>query len=393
MGTNALLQEDRRALRLFVALVGGYSVSAYGTYLNLVALSLFTWHLTGSAFTTGVIMALRLTCGFLGGLVAGRIAVAGRTAMIGSDIAQAAAMVALVIWPSLAVLCAVAVVMGVGNTFFAVALRSSVPRMVGQHQRTKANGYLVTGRSIGTVLGFVSAGVLIPAAGYDAAFLVNAASFVVCAATLAALPLGTTTPEPSRPSAPIGTLKLLRTLPACFLGMFAVRGADALGSASHNVALPIFTPAPAFMSQFWTAWAIGAFSAHHVVSRWVERRGSPPGERAFAIGTCVMSLAFFTAFTGLPAVGLVVVVFAAGLADGLTEISYVSRLQTLPEELRGRAFGVSASVEAGGFAIGMLIAAGLLEALPPPAVVGLLHGAALVTAGTLLLISTTLRRT
>jgi MFS family permease len=383
-----LLQADQRTTRLFVALVGACSASAYGTYLNLVALSLFTWHVTGSPSATGAIMALRLASGFLSGPAAGRITVPRRTVMIGSDLAQASAMVALVIWPHLTTLCVVAVVMGAGNTFFTVALRSSVPEMVGQHQRTKANGYLVTGRSIGTVLGFASAGVLIPAAGYEAAFLVNAASFLVCAATLALLPLNTGTPERPAPGTPLGRTALLRVLPATFVGMLVVRGADALGSASHNVALPIFAPEPAFLSVFWTAWAVGTFSAHQVAKRWHD---GVTGRRAFALGTCVMSLAFITAFTGLPMAGLAVATFVAGLADGLTEIGYVSKLQTLPEDRRSRAFGLSASVESGGFALGMLIAAGLLEVLPPLAVVGLFHGTALVTAGTFLMMSKTSR--
>lgn len=88
-------------MRLFVAFVGGYSVSAYGTYLNLVALSLYTYHVTGSAFDTGVVMALRLTAGFLSGLVATRFAGRWdrRATMIAADLAQAAAMVTLVLVP------------------------------------------------------------------------------------------------------------------------------------------------------------------------------------------------------------------------------------------------------------------------------------------------------
>lgn len=389
-----MLHTDQRRIRLFAVLVAGCSVSAFGTYLNLVALSLFTWHLTGDASTTGAVMALRLASGFLSGQIVGRIPPARRTIMIGSDVAQACAMVVLALRPGLAVLCAVAVVMGAGNTFFTVALRTAIPDMVGPHQRTRANGHLVTGRSAGTVLGFASAGVLVPAAGYDVAFLVNAASFLVCAGTLAMLPLDTGGPvRPPTRAAPDGRTSLVRLLPSAVVGMLVVRGADALGSASHNVALPIHAPTPAFVSTFWTAWAVGTFSAHHVASRWAKRGGGSTGERAFAAGTCVMALAFVTAFTGLPPLGLVLVTFVAGLADGLTEIGYVSRLQALPDHLRARAFGLSASVEAGGFAVGMLVAAVALEVFAPLTVVGLFHGTALVTAGAFLLMSQTLRRT
>lgn len=375
-------------VRHFVWFVGGYSLSAYGTYLNLIALSLFTWHVTGSAVGTGAVMALRLASGFLGGLTADRVnrRFSRRTVMIGADIAQASAMVALVVAPSVPVLCAVAVVTGAGNTLFTVALRSSVPELVGQSERKRANGYLVTGRSLGTVLGFASAGVIIPAFGYGAVFAVNAASFLVSAATVCLLPSVTRASEASA-AAPVRGVSVLRSLPFVLVGMILVRGADALGSASHNVALPIFASAvgsAGFMSQFMTAWAVGTLLAHPVVSRCLASRAL--GERAFAVGTCLMSVSFVVAFTGLPAVLLVAVAFVAGFADGFTEISYVTRLQALPDARRDQVFGLSASVETAGLASGMLVAAVLLEALPPLAVVGLFHGVAFTGAAIFLLV-------
>lgn len=371
--------------RLFAAFVGGYSVSAYGTYLNLIALSLFTWHVTGSAFGTGAVMALRLASGFVGGFGAAWVnrRFSRRTVMIGADIAQALAMVALILVPGVAVLCAAAVVTGAGNTLFSVALRSSIPELVGPQERNRANGYLVTGRSLGTVLGFASAGIIIPTAGYDAVFAINAASFLVSAVTVSLLPSLTSAsdvPQPPRWSP-------LRYLPSVLAGMILVRGADALGSASHNVALPIFASTAGsvgFMSQFMTAWAVGSLLAHPLVGRLARSRGL--GERAFAAGTCLMSVSFVAAFTGLPAALLVAVAFTAGLADGFTEISYVTRLQALPDERRDHVFGLSASVETAGLAGGMLVAAVLLEALPPLAVVAVFHGVAFTGAAIFLLV-------
>jgi predicted MFS family arabinose efflux permease len=387
-------QADHRSIGLFAVFVGGYTISAYGTYLNLVALSLFTLQVTGSAFGTGSVMALRLLAGFLSGLVAARSASRWnrRTLMVGTDVAQALAMVALVLAPGLGVLCSAAVVLGAGNTLFTVALRSSVPEMVGSGARGRANGYLVTGRSLGTVLGFASAGLIIPIAGFHTAFLINAGSFAVSAVLLALLPLRTNAQQPpdQAASAPLpGRLAVLRGLPVVVLSMMLVRGADALGSASHNVALPIFAAtagAAAFMSQFMTAWAIGSLIAHPVATRLRKRREDLVGERAFAFGTCVMSLAFIAAFTGLPTPLLIAATFTAGLADGLTEISYVSRLQAVPDEQRARVFGLSAGMETAGFAAGTLVASALLEALSPPVVVGIFHGVAGCAAVAFLLI-------
>ena len=57
----------------FRYLVAGNAVSAYGSYLNLVALSLYALNTTGSAAQTGLIMALRLSVAFAMGFVSGSI--------------------------------------------------------------------------------------------------------------------------------------------------------------------------------------------------------------------------------------------------------------------------------------------------------------------------------
>ncbi|MGO4426109.1 MFS transporter, partial [Streptomyces sp. MCAF7] len=178
--------------RRFRILVSAYAVSAYGNYLNLIGLSLFTYEVTGSALGVGAMMALRLFSGFLAGLAAGALSgrVTRRTVMIWTDVAQGAAMTVLVLTAPttpLWLLAVAVVVLGAGNTFFTVALRSAVPVMVGQEARARANGLLVTARSLATVLGFASAAPVIAFGGYSVAFAVNAVSFLCSAAALLVL--------------------------------------------------------------------------------------------------------------------------------------------------------------------------------------------------------------
>ncbi|MER5891971.1 MFS transporter [Streptomyces sp. NPDC001876] len=379
------------------ALVAGYSVSAYGNFLNLIALSLFTYHLVGTALGIGAVMALRLFSGVLAGLGAGTIttALGRRTVMIGADTAQAAAMTALALSahnPSLALLLGAVVVLGAGNTLFTVALRSAVPAIVGHDERRRANGLLVTARSFATVLGFASAAGIIALGGYGLAFAVNAASFVVSAATVLALRLPTdadtgaaTEPPPPQkiPKRPPGTGagRLLAGIPGLLLAMLLLRGTDAFASSSHNVALPIvagltYPDDPAlFMTAFWAAWAVGTSLSHQLLKR--VRGEKVYGARVFALGTGLMSLAFVLAFTQLPMPALIGAALVAGLADGCTEIVYVSRLQAAPDPERSRLFGLSASAETAGFSLGMLGAAAALEAFPALTVVAAFHGTAL----------------
>lgn len=372
--------------RAFLMLVVGYSCSAYGNYLNLIALSLFTYEVTGTPLGVGIVMALRLGSGFGAGLLAGSLLgrFDRRRVMIGTDLVQCGAMVALAVTAEQVVLLGlVAIVLGAGNTVFTVALRSGVPELVGMDARARANGLLVSGRSVGMLLGFVSAGPVVGAGGFEVAFLVNAASFLVSAWSL----LFVRSPMRSVEPAPENTPTRRRWFPLAGIApvlaaLVVARGADALGSASHNMALPVHAAAvspaapAAMMSQFWASWAVGMLLAHQIPRRLPAARG----ERAFAVGTCLMSVCFVAAFTGPPWPLLLLFAALAGLADGTTEIVYVSRLQQAPDPERSRLLGVSATAETFGFAVGMITSSALLEALPAVAVVALFHGVAFAVA-------------
>ncbi|BCL17560.1 MFS transporter [Micromonospora sagamiensis] len=396
-----------RHLVLFRLLVVGTSVSAFGSYLNMVALNLFVYQATGSALQTGAFMALRLAAGFLAGLTGGTVAarLPRRPVMVACDLTQAAALVALAVSPAsvrLGLLPVVAVAGGLLGTTSSVLLRSSVPDLVPGPDRVTANGLLVTGRAVAMTLGFAAGGLLVGWLGYRAAFLVDAGTFLFSGLLLAALPL----PFPNhrtRPAGPVTdatdrpdgrrrrrlALAALLAAPAVLV-IVVVRAADALGSASHNVGLPIYAtqvrpedPA-AFVGNFFAVWAVGLLTAHQLVKR-LNRRG--PGlddprrsELAFIVGTCVMSTAFVAAFVDLPGYWVFAVALVAGAADGFTEISYTTRLQAEPDPQRGYFFGATAMAENGGLGVGMLLAAGLLELWRPLPVAAAMHGTVVVLA-------------
>ncbi|MEQ4304663.1 MFS transporter [Plantactinospora sp. B6F1] len=386
----------RRDLRLFGALVAGYTVSTAGTFLNLVAINLYVFQLTASALQTGLLMAARITAGFLAGPVAGWVVVRfeRRFVMIASDVTQALAMVTLLVTPASRhpdLLWVVAVALGAGNTFFTVALRTSVPNLVGSADRLRGNGYLVTGKSFAMVLGFASAGPLIGGFGFMPAFGINAGSFLVSALVLAWLPLsfrgtdggadgGVVSSDEPVGLSMLHRLRLLRMASPVLVGLLGLRGMEALGGASHNVALPAFaqTASPenpaALLSGFWAAWAMGSMAAYQAVARWLKRGGRHLDERAFAGAVCLASLAFVAVFAGLPLPALVMVALVAGLADGLAELAYVTRLQVGSDDTRGLLFGMSATAETLGMAVGMLSSALLLEQMAALPVVGLFHG-------------------
>ncbi|WDZ84114.1 MFS transporter [Micromonospora cathayae] len=428
------MDQSWRELRLVAA---AHAVSTFGSFLNLVALGLFVLHLTGSPMRTGVFLAVRLAAGFVTGPVAGRLAGRYRRPhlMIGADLCSAGMLVLLVAAPVGArpvVLYGLAVVLGAGQTLWGVAMRSHLPTLVGPEQRTRANGLVVTVRSVAMLLGFASAGVLVGWLGYHVAFLLDAATYLTSALLL--LPVARRTAAGTPPAAGAGPagpggghpgrLGLLRVVAPVVLAMIAVRAADAFGSASHNVGLPVYATlvrpdAPAtFAATFTTAWAAGSL----VAGRWAARRAgrgdrtgrggtdggpAPAGrggtdggpaparqggtELPFAVATCLMSVCFVLAFTGLPLWLLAPVTLAAGAADGYAEITYTTRLQAVDDDLRARLFGFASAAQNAGFGLGMIICAGLLERFTPLTVVGAAHGLALAAALTFLLVHVRLR--
>ncbi|WP_329207818.1 MFS transporter [Streptomyces sp. NBC_00683] len=403
-GINTTDNNTARPERRYRFLVAGYAVSSYGTFLNTVALNLFVYATTGRALAMGLFMAVRLASGFAAGLTAGALLArfTAKSVMLWTNAAQAAVMLSLVLAPDelrTGALIAVCVVVGACGTLFMVALRSSVPEMVAPERLTWANSLSITARSVAMVAGFASAGVVVSLVGYTAAFVIDTATFVVCAVTVALLPVaggaagtgaeavpagGAEAEPPGRRRMPVA-LAALAAAPGLGL-MVALRGVDAFGSSSHNAALPVHSSAldashPAvFVSAFWCLWAVGNIGAQQVIQRYARRTGRAVGALGFGYGTVVMSAAFILAFVGLPLAATAVVALVAGAADGLTEVSYTSHLQTLSARLRGHAFGLSATFENLGFGVGMIIVAAALEGYSPLTVVAWSHGAAIVVA-------------
>ncbi|WP_306215565.1 MFS transporter [Actinoplanes sp. RD1] len=391
------------SLARFRVLAAGSMISTFGGYLNMVALNLFVYQATGSAVGVGAFLALRLGCGFVAGLGAGWVAarLPRRAVLIGSHLVQAASLTALAVSPEpaqIALLPVVAVVSGVLGTVSAVVLRSSVPGLVGPEHRVAANGLLVTGRAVATAAGFATGAVLVGWLGYRAAFAVDAATFLAPALVLLLVPMPFERPRPD--ATPVRerhgrtwrrtAFAALATTPVIAV-IVAVRAADAFGSASHNVGLPVYATQirpgdPAgFVGTFFAVWAVGLIVAHQGVRLARRRLGAAYDDpvrtqRGFVIGTCVMSIAFVAAFAGLPTAGMLGVALVAGIADGYTEITYSTRLQAEPEPARGYAFGLTAMAENGGFGAGMLVAGGLIELWGPLTTALAMHGVVVILA-------------
>jgi MFS family permease len=389
---------DRAKFRRFALLMGGNSASSFGNCLNTVALNLFVYQATGSPIMTGLFMVLRMAAGFVAGLAGGAVAawLPRRAMMVVCDAVQATVLAVLGLCSDhlrVSLLPVVAVFSGALTTTSQLLLRASVPNLVDSEHRLRANGLMVTARAVAMALGFATGGVLVSWLGYIAAFLVSAGTFAVSA--LAAAVVAPRFPR-TAPANGGGSIKsgvaarwrlqvaALAAAPAV-LAIVAIRSVDTFGSASHQVGIPLYATQvqsnnPAgFVGNFWAAWAVGLFAAHQLVSR-LYKGGPRHNEKAFVIGTAVMSGAFIVAFTGVDQPWVLLVALVAGLADGFTEITYTTRVQAESEPARGWYFGLTAMAENAGLGMGMLVASGLLEMWSPLGVAAVMHGIVVVLA-------------
>ena len=166
-------------------------VSSFGDTLHYVALVVLVFELTGRGAAVAVLVVAEVVPALLLAPVAGVIIdrFDRKAILIGADLARAA-LVASLVWPQSAWHAyAVAAGLATGNAFFNPTVQAIIPAITTPEQRLAANSVSwSTGRLV-QILASAVAGGLIGTVGSDAAFAVNAASFVVSALLIVRLNL------------------------------------------------------------------------------------------------------------------------------------------------------------------------------------------------------------
>ena len=158
-------------------------VSTFGDTLHYIALVVLVFELTGQGTAVAILVAAEIVPVLLLGPVAGVIIdrFSRKHVLIGADLFRAVLVLSLV-WPQ-GTLHAYAVAAGLasGNAFFNPTVQAVIPVLTTEDQRLAANSVSwSTGRLVQIIASAVAGG-LIALIGTDAAFMVNAASFVLSA--------------------------------------------------------------------------------------------------------------------------------------------------------------------------------------------------------------------
>ena len=177
--------------RRYNLLLFAFLVSTLGNWIYRLTLPLLVLHLTGSALSTATIYAIEyipfLLLSLPGGVFADRFD--RRRLLVTGDLAAGAiaiVLAALVVADvsALPVLYLVAFLLACVEPIYHPAFYSWLPELVDPADAGRANARMQTGGNIVTMAGPVAAGAIVTLFSFEAAFVIDAATFVVSALTI-----------------------------------------------------------------------------------------------------------------------------------------------------------------------------------------------------------------
>jgi MFS family permease len=384
--TNDSLLKNTRFLRLWI----GQGTSFLGDAVSMVALVVLVVQVTGSASAVGGALVARLLptlASPLAGVLADRLD--RRLVLVASDLARAVLVVGLIFATNLATIYVLVFFMGLARTLFNPTIRAAFPSVVGAGDLTRANALIGGTFSVSETAGPALGGLLVATVGVDAAFVLDAATYLISAAMLSLISL----PRPEREEEDAGFAEDLRAGFAYLAGS-RVPLAIVLGAFLTMLTVNITIPAEVFLAKR----TFDAGNAGYGLLVGLYGGGMVLGSALMvALGDRVrlLPLYFFGIFamalaligTGLSptfslAVGALVVV---GIANGTENVTTDTILQKrVPDALLGRVF----SVRFLGFSVGEILAYGVGGAIVDASGASftyLVAGVATATAGLVIL--------
>ena len=384
--TGGSLLRNARFLQLWV----GQGISFVGDFVSTVALVVLVVELSGSASAVGGLLVARLIptlASPLAGVLADRLD--RRVVLVTSDLARAILITGVVFVRDLAILYVLVFLMGLARTFFNPTIRAAFPSVVAEGDLTRANSLISGTFSLSIMAGPALGGLLVATAGVEAAFVLDAATYLVSAAFLSRLPL----PRP-QVSEDEGFVRELR-FGFGYLLRARVPLAIVVGAFLTILAINATVPAEVFLAR--ETFGAGDAGYGLLVSLWGG--GMVLGSALMAVvgdRVNLVFLYFLSIFAGalaLVAVGLSPVfalalgaLMAEGVFTGIDNVATDTILQKrVPDAFLGRVFSVRFLSYSAGEALAYPIGGLIVDASGPRSTY-LLAGAATAVAGLVVLI-------
>lgn len=384
--TGGSLLRNTRFLQLWI----GQGISFVGDFVSTVALVVLIVQITGSATAVGGALVARLLptlASPLVGVLADRLD--RRTILVASDLVRAVLVLGVVFTRDVIVLYVLVFLMGLARTFFNPTVRAAFPGIVGSGDLTRANALVSGAFSVSITVGPALGGLLVATVGVNAAFFLDAVTYLVSAAFLSRIPL----PRP-RQTVNEGFLGEMR---AGFGYLARARVPLAIVVGSFLIILAINTTIPAEIFLAKGTFDAGDAGYGLLVSLWGG--GTVLGSALMAVlgdRFRLMPFYFLSVFVGgmaLVGTGLAPVFALAlgalvveGVCTGIDNVSTDTILQNrVPDAFRGRVFSVRFLMYSAGEALAYF-AGGLIVDAYGPRLTYLFAGIAAVAAGLIVLL-------
>lgn len=347
-----------RNARVFFA---GLLVSNIGAWMQLTAMALLVYRLTGRSTDLGITVALQflpmLVLGAWAGAVADRHDKRRMSILTQSALAVQALVLAIVVlagWVTLPVVYVLTTVLGVVSAFDNPARRGLVTELVEPSEIGNAvslNTAVMTGSR---VFGPAIAAVLIGPLGPGVLFLVNAVSFAAILVSLLLIDPTERYPAPlaARGGTPVrDALRFLGEHPTLLVAFAAFTVVSTFGF-NHNVALPKIAD-EMWGGDHWYGLLLAVISIGSFAGSLLTARLSPVSMRWY-VGTGLLLGVSGILLAWAPSLTFALV-FAVPLGLGgaafVTAMNAIAQ-QSCPPEMRGRLLALTAVALLGSYPIG-----------------------------------------
>jgi MFS family permease len=344
----------------------GQTLSGFGDAFALVAIPLLVLESTGSIAGMGLVSAAGVLAQVTASLFSGFIIdnLDRRRTMLACDLGRALSygLLPFLAWrghASLAIVYATVILGGALSNIFSVGYMTAIPSLVAQDKLHSANAKLQGSLALAYVLGSLCAGVVATAWGPSAALAVDAATFLVSAASLLFIRFNTQTkPTGERQRFGAGWRFLLghRLLRAMTFVLVLLGISGNMGVGAGITDLMIFHVKSELALD---AFRVGVCVGITALGALLGAIAAPPLARRFGSTRC------FLAGNVVQAAGLLLLgaipTFAAATAGGLlwgagmmlrAVPMHALRQSLIPSELLGRVTAISWTVVFGASALG-----------------------------------------
>lgn len=355
-----LIAEAASFRRLFLATF----TSSIGTWLAFVALVVDVYDRTGDANWVSALLIADFLPIVLVGILLGPLIdrLPRRNILVAADLLRAGVFCVLPFATSAAQIVGLALIIGVATSLFRPAVFAGLPNLVADDDLGHANGILQSAENFAWAVGALAGGALVAASGSDAAYWLNAGTFVVSALFILGIRQSLEEHERS-PSAGhrrdlVEGLRMVtrsRGLLTILVAWSIVTLGQAIGNVSEIVLAKEEFNAGDFGYGVLVATAavgltIGSLAGGDIIRRFGIRV-------PYVAGVVLLAFGFAAAAVSPNVWVAAVFVVVSGLGNGAVVVCNAVLVQRgAPDRLRGRAFTVVMSIGYAFFGLGMIVA-------------------------------------